>query len=101
MTKCLAEGPGYTITTDEEEREAHSSRCSLAKGHAGVHKAFYAHNADYILLASWDYDQPIREMVCYFCGVEVDEMCFGCGEYVCDECDLRGPFGNHSVEAHR
>lgn len=40
---------------------------------------------------------------CYFCGKELDEdyECFGCGSYVCDDCDETMPIGTHFVEDHR
>jgi hypothetical protein len=42
---------------------------------------------------------------CYFCKTPVteDEYCYGCGEYVCDDCGLsmNPPFGKHPVEAHQ
>lgn len=40
---------------------------------------------------------------CYFCGTPLDDdyMCFGCGEYICDDCDMTGAcMGNHSPECH-
>ena len=39
---------------------------------------------------------------CYFCNkqVNLDDVCFGCNHYVCQDCDKSGPFGEHSVEEH-
>lgn len=41
---------------------------------------------------------------CYFCPKIVDggNYCFGCGQYVCDECDHQslGAMGKHPVEDH-
>lgn len=43
-------------------------------------------------------------MNCHFCNTELDEdnRCFGCGKFVCDECDVNYdmPFGAHDVEEH-
>jgi len=40
---------------------------------------------------------------CYFCGSAVgdDGLCFGCGEYICndDDCNI-GLMGSHAPEAH-
>ena len=43
------------------------------------------------------------EPKCYFCGKPCDkeDYCFGCGEYVCSNCDETSPFGSHDVEEHR
>lgn len=41
---------------------------------------------------------------CYFCKREVTEMdyCYGCGEYVCQECTGEDPpGGKHKVEDHK
>lgn len=40
---------------------------------------------------------------CHFCGKEVDSdfYCYGCGEYVCEECDEKEPWGPHSIEDHK
>lgn len=40
---------------------------------------------------------------CYFCGkiVDAEMYCHGCGNFVCDECDETGVFGNHNVEDHK
>ena len=40
---------------------------------------------------------------CYFCGQQLTEIsfCHGCGEWVCDDCDLDSPTGRHDVEEHR
>lgn len=41
---------------------------------------------------------------CYFCGKEVNGefYCFGCGEFICDECECDDPpFGRHSIEDHK
>lgn len=46
---------------------------------------------------------------CYFCHnpVNIDEdICFGCGEFICDDRDCDGnrnqrmPFGKHEVSLH-
>lgn len=44
-----------------------------------------------------------KKKVCIFCGKDVtdDEYCYGCKEYVCEDCDNRSvPFGEHSVRDH-
>jgi len=40
---------------------------------------------------------------CYFCRREVseDNYCFGCDEYVCDECDQNEVIADHLVEDHK
>lgn len=40
---------------------------------------------------------------CYFCHKEVPEedYCYGCKEYVCNDCDETGAGGNHAVEEHK
>jgi len=41
---------------------------------------------------------------CYFCKKEVsdDYYCYGCDEYVCDDCDKEPELGeDHEVEDHR
>ena len=43
---------------------------------------------------------------CYFCRKEVDDddYCYGCYEYVCQECyekDGDFPLGKHDVEDHK
>ena len=40
---------------------------------------------------------------CYFCGKEVteDDYCYGCKEYVCEECNETDPWGSHDVEDHQ
>ncbi len=44
---------------------------------------------------------------CHFCGREVtsDDYCYGCGHYVCEECDdyeaMDRPSGTHNVEDHK
>ena len=40
---------------------------------------------------------------CYLCGKQVSEemYCFGCQEYICDECDVGHCIGfNHKPEDH-
>lgn len=43
-------------------------------------------------------------MNCYFCDKELDGewFCYGCEEYVCEECDKNPnlPFGSHHVTDH-
>lgn len=43
---------------------------------------------------------------CRFCGVELDNdyFCSGCGEFICDDCDVSCgeiPFGGHDPFEHR
>jgi hypothetical protein len=40
---------------------------------------------------------------CYFCGKDCsdDYLCYGCGHYVCQECDQTQPFGSHTVDEHQ
>jgi len=45
---------------------------------------------------------------CRFCGAELDSdnLCNGCGEFICDDCDLSygnvsAAYGSHSPYAHR
>lgn len=40
---------------------------------------------------------------CYFCNREVSEedYCYGCREYICDDCDEMIPVGRHKVEDHK
>ena len=40
---------------------------------------------------------------CHFCGKRVGEegYCFGCGAWICDECNIGHPVGDHTVEDHR
>jgi hypothetical protein len=42
---------------------------------------------------------------CALCGKTVDDgsLCYGCKEYVCDDCDpgLETPLGKHSLDVHR
>jgi hypothetical protein len=50
------------------------------------------------------------DAVCHFCGRNFtaegldpdDHYCYGCGEYVCEECDHRDPgsMGSHDVSDH-
>ena len=39
---------------------------------------------------------------CYFCGKKVGEeyFCYGCGWFVCSECDGERPLGKHKVGDH-
>lgn len=39
---------------------------------------------------------------CYFCHKDVGagNYCYGCLEYVCENCDFTGPSGAHEVEDH-
>lgn len=40
---------------------------------------------------------------CHFCGKAVDEdsYCWGCGHFVCMDCDESGPMGSHSIDDHK
>ena len=40
---------------------------------------------------------------CFFCGgiVGVEDYCYGCGEYICENCYGYPPSGRHKVEAHQ
>lgn len=46
---------------------------------------------------------PTPKKICYFCGKKVDDgsFCYGCGHFVCIECDETGPLGAHKVEDHK
>lgn len=39
---------------------------------------------------------------CYFCNkqTDFDHFCYGCGQYVCDDCSLSDPVGFHTPEEH-
>lgn len=40
---------------------------------------------------------------CYFCKEKVDAedtLCYGCDEYICDDCSTRDPWGDHDPEDH-
>lgn len=46
----------------------------------------------------------MRLMFCDLCGderVTVDDICFGCGCYLCDWCRLNRPSGLHSLLDHK
>jgi len=40
---------------------------------------------------------------CYLCGMECDEddICYGCDEYICDECNEVDQMGKHRPEDHK
>jgi hypothetical protein len=40
---------------------------------------------------------------CYFCSekVDSDDICYGCGQYVCQMCDHFDGLGNHDVSEHK
>jgi hypothetical protein len=49
-------------------------------------------------------DNPPKIPICYFCEEVTDEdhYCFGCGHYVCDNCDEDTQnIGDHNVEDHQ
>ena len=54
-----------------------------------------------------EFDRPTRSTRCYFCRRLLNEIeivtchCGGCGEWLCDACNLDSPTGRHDVEEHR
>lgn len=46
---------------------------------------------------------PNKPKECYFCHTPCtdDQYCFGCGEYVCLNCNHFEGMGNHDVEDHK
>lgn len=39
---------------------------------------------------------------CFNCGLlqASDRFCFGCGTFVCDNCEIWAPFGRHCKDDH-
>ena len=52
-----------------------------------------------------DIKQGIEKVLgnCYFCGKKVNgwSYCFGCKEFICEDCDETGASGVHHVKAHK
>lgn len=44
-----------------------------------------------------------KEPKCYFCGKHCTEedFCYGCQQYICEDCDETGIMGSHDPEDHR
>ena len=42
-------------------------------------------------------------MVCAICGddVEPEDFCYGCREYICEECDNHPPACDHTLDDHK
>ncbi len=46
-----------------------------------------------------------EEIVCVFCEKILadpdDAYCFGCGDYICEDCDETFPMGSHIPDDHK
>jgi len=60
-------------------------------------------------IAKVEADPEGVDAYCFFCerkfadrGLEPDDYyCYGCSEYICDECSPCDPWGNHDVMDHQ
>lgn len=48
-----------------------------------------------------DFEVP-EEGFCFNCSAPLDDdyFCYGCEEFVCDECNVSGAWGDHTAEDH-
>lgn len=46
--------------------------------------------------------RPWQRRFCAVCKdkVKAEDWCHGCGQYICEACDVRHPDGVHPVERH-